>query len=1070
MSKISKIEISDFRGFDSVRTFELDDAEIVIFLGMNGFGKTSIFDAVEWCLTGHISRYESYLTSGRKQDFAKEKKVLRNKYSTNPHTLVKVELGSGEKFGRRVTLADNGSDYGTGSIIDEYQYGLDSIANQEIDPEVIHHYFSATHILSQETIHHFVTSKKPEDRYKALSVNFGTSLYEPFDDNSQRLSAELKAREDVLNGKLREINVRIVDFSAQLSKKSDEVLTSIIDANKLIVRLRDFPGEIVLQEYIYNTETAGVTGPTKAEIQKFLLSVKSSNDEINLKSSTLRSILADLPKWQSDNRKLTELDKAVIGSKQLIEKIKGAQERGLLLAKEAEQLQARLTREEEEKNVCAAIKQYVPQYLARKAEISILQNEIDARNLLSQSTTETLAIANKDLIFAQNQADTLEIQLGNLEKISLDVRAISSAPDLLSSEDPQLKDLQGKIAVQKEQVDNLRKLNANIDSTWPSLKKEQIAVVSETLPVFDGIFFEKIKETTEKIEAKQRNIDRLIVERQNSIDEYETLNSRLTKSQALLTQALELIPSSGEVPCPVCDVIHPADSLNEHITSRISIAQTSALQTLIGKREVLEIEIIGFKGDIESLQAFMATEKSRLLGSLSNEIGTIVASLENLHVDLEGILSQQRRRQTEIQEILQKVGSLFNVQVDDLKKTIAFLDAKKDEIKQEIIESRNSANSARDRKAEAEKVLDLNVQLNRVAAEKILALQEAEFKAVGEFLTAKGISLNASAEQKISHFLDAQDSICTEIRNRLSVLNEEKSRVDLNLSTLQKDGDIEKLKSEMVTLSEQITEINRFLSDFKEKCSRVGLEIGNLSAEMLSEEEKKMSERRAQNSEVIQGLTELEDTAKELIAFSKEDELRKSLKVIQEEAKSIEIQLGRTKSARSAVDDVTKKFPTLLETYIQKNLDVDLFNQIYRSLNPHRRFKEINFKVEVLRNKVGLNFNATHSTLNARPEFLFSSAQLNTFGVSMFLSMALRQNWLKLDTVLLDDPIQNLDDINVLSLIDLIRGLLDLNKGKQVIISTHDERFYHLVKRKFADYKLKAYRFESYGQVAPDLI
>lgn len=119
---------------------------------------------------------------------------------------------------------------------------------------------------------------------------------------------------------------------------------------------------------------------------------------------------------------------------------------------------------------------------------------------------------------------------------------------------------------------------------------------------------------------------------------------------------------------------------------------------------------------------------------------------------------------------------------------------------------------------------------------------------------------------------------------------------------------------------------------------------------------------------------------------------------------------------------------------------------------------------------MGLNFNATHSTLNARPEFLFSSAQLNTFGVSMFLSMALRQNWLKLDTVLLDDPIQNLDDINVLSLIDLIRGLLDLNKGKQVIISTHDERFYHLVKRKFADYKLKAYRFESYGQVAPDLI
>jgi len=82
----------------------------------------------------------------------------------------------------------------------------------------------------------------------------------------------------------------------------------------------------------------------------------------------------------------------------------------------------------------------------------------------------------------------------------------------------------------------------------------------------------------------------------------------------------------------------------------------------------------------------------------------------------------------------------------------------------------------------------------------------------------------------------------------------------------------------------------------------------------------------------------------------------------------------------------------------------------------------------------------------------------------MFLSMALRQNWLNLDTVLLDDPIQNLDDINVLSLIDLIRGLLDLKTGKQVIISTHDERFYNLVKRKFSDYKLKAFKFELYGR------
>lgn len=93
---------------------------------------------------------------------------------------------------------------------------------------------------------------------------------------------------------------------------------------------------------------------------------------------------------------------------------------------------------------------------------------------------------------------------------------------------------------------------------------------------------------------------------------------------------------------------------------------------------------------------------------------------------------------------------------------------------------------------------------------------------------------------------------------------------------------------------------------------------------------------------------------------------------------------------------------------------------------------------------------------------------LNTLGVSIFLAMALRQSWLGLDTVLIDDPIQNLDDINVLSFIDLIRGLLDAEAGKQVIMSTHDARFYDLIKHKFADYRIKAYRFNSYGSVMPD--
>lgn len=50
-----------------------------------------------------------------------------------------------------------------------------------------------------------------------------------------------------------------------------------------------------------------------------------------------------------------------------------------------------------------------------------------------------------------------------------------------------------------------------------------------------------------------------------------------------------------------------------------------------------------------------------------------------------------------------------------------------------------------------------------------------------------------------------------------------------------------------------------------------------------------------------------------------------------------------------------------------------------------------------------------------------------------------------LSTILLDDPLQSLDDINLLGLIDLLRQTKD---QRQLLVSTHDERFGNLLGRK----------------------
>lgn len=100
----------------------------------------------------------------------------------------------------------------------------------------------------------------------------------------------------------------------------------------------------------------------------------------------------------------------------------------------------------------------------------------------------------------------------------------------------------------------------------------------------------------------------------------------------------------------------------------------------------------------------------------------------------------------------------------------------------------------------------------------------------------------------------------------------------------------------------------------------------------------------------------------------------------------------------------------------------------------------------------------------------FSAAQLNILSLSVFLARALHAKDDKgapLDLIMIDDPIQSMDSINVLAMIDLLRNV-SVKFDKQIIISTHDENFFGLLQRKIPSeiFRSKFMRLESFGVVA----
>jgi len=63
MSKIKTIEIRDFRIYHGKQEFSFERgsglSNLLLIYAPNGFGKTSFFDAVEWCYSNKIRRFEN---------------------------------------------------------------------------------------------------------------------------------------------------------------------------------------------------------------------------------------------------------------------------------------------------------------------------------------------------------------------------------------------------------------------------------------------------------------------------------------------------------------------------------------------------------------------------------------------------------------------------------------------------------------------------------------------------------------------------------------------------------------------------------------------------------------------------------------------------------------------------------------------------------------------------------------------------------------------------------------------------------------------------------------------------
>ena len=161
----------------------------------------------------------------------------------------------------------------------------------------------------------------------------------------------------------------------------------------------------------------------------------------------------------------------------------------------------------------------------------------------------------------------------------------------------------------------------------------------------------------------------------------------------------------------------------------------------------------------------------------------------------------------------------------------------------------------------------------------------------------------------------------------------------------------------------------------------------------------------------------------------------------------ITAKLPKLESAKEQLTQAKQAAADYIDRVINNYFNKDVINQIYSRIEPHPELNTVDFTPKITDHGPTLDVKATGLTDVLNPVLYLSAGQLNVLSLSIFLAKVFETGSELISTIFMDDPVQNLSDINILSFLDLIRSMVT-TYDKQLVISSHDEHFYKLIQHK----------------------
>lgn len=207
---------------------------------------------------------------------------------------------------------------------------------------------------------------------------------------------------------------------------------------------------------------------------------------------------------------------------------------------------------------------------------------------------------------------------------------------------------------------------------------------------------------------------------------------------------------------------------------------------------------------------------------------------------------------------------------------------------------------------------------------------------------------------------------------------------------------------------------------------------------------------RSEKARLIEELVEQLVAAQSVVEEKKQYErIQSSINQLEQQYKDKHNELAEVKKARLNRKKLCKGSREAAANVVQdaflelRPVVQDLFGR----LAPHPTFNLLSLSHDVYYRK-GLTVpyaEDEQTKLIINPATGFSSAQANVAALCYFIALAFASSEADFGFILLDDPLQSMDDVNVLGFSDLCRFI---RREKQLVISTHEDRLGNLLARK----------------------